>query len=215
MFNRTSEEQWPFIEQAIKVAHDVGLKVIGGISGIWTDDPGTKISAKKAMEHLDRYLAIGVDGIQHVGGTSRLSSPGPTEVYEWFSRVLDKQPDPKFHSFHLHDVVGSGLANFLAAMQAGMTEFETCMGGLPQGSLPAIVDGVPIRGAVIAPVKVGIPANGGMVSTEDFVVMCSSMGIETGVDVTKTLNIGLWVEKIIGRAPLSYCARFRPSLPHN
>jgi len=208
MFNKTAEEQWPFIEEATKVAHDAGLKVTGIIVCIWACPwLGTKMPVEKALDFTDRYLSIGVDQISHAQGSrTGLNSPGPTEVYEYFSRVLDKHPDPKLHSFHFHDNLGFGLAIFLAAMQAGLTHFETSMGGL-SGMPKLIVDGVPTRGAVDPPEDIMNPPRGGLVSTEDFVAMCHSMGIETGVDLTKALIVGRWVEKIVGRTLLSYCVR--------
>ena len=44
----------------------------------------------------------------------------------------------------------------------------------------------------------------GLVSTEDFVVVCDAMGIETGVEVDKVLNIGRWLERIIGHRLWSF-----------
>ncbi|HSQ86068.1 MAG TPA: pyruvate carboxyltransferase, partial [Desulfobacterales bacterium] len=45
----------------------------------------------------------------------------------------------------------------------------------------------------------------GLVSTEDMVVMMDEMGIDTGVDVDRVLNIGRMMEKIIGRRLRSEC----------
>lgn len=39
----------------------------------------------------------------------------------------------------------------------------------------------------------------GLVSTEDMVVMMDEMGIDTGLDVDKILEIGQMVERIVGR----------------
>ena len=45
----------------------------------------------------------------------------------------------------------------------------------------------------------------GLVSTEDFVVMCDGMGIDCGVDVDKVLSLGRMVERIVGRQLWSFC----------
>jgi hydroxymethylglutaryl-CoA lyase len=210
MFNKTAEDQWPFIKEGTKVAHDAGLKVIACLVCIWACPwLGTKMPIKKGIEFTDRLFAHGVDVVGHgQGSKTGLNSPGPTEVYEYFRRVLEKNPDPSVHSFHLHDNISFGLANFLAAMQAGITQFETSMGGL-SGMPKLIVDGVPVRGAVDPPEEILNPPRGGLVPTEDMVAMCSSMGIETGVDVTKALKVGRWVEKMVGRTLMSGCVRVK------
>ena len=95
------------------------------------------------------------------------------------------------------------MANVLAALQAGITHFESTIGGT--GGQPAnFVDGVPVAGT--GKYYYEDPTITGLVSTEDMVVMMDEMGIDTGVDVDKVLEIGRVVEKIIGRRLRSECA---------
>ena len=69
------------------------------------------------------------------------------------------------------------------------------MGGL--GGWPAnFVDGVPVPGLKGL---VEVSRRPGLVSTEDLVVMLDGMGIETGIDIDKILDLGRIVEKIVGR----------------
>ena len=97
---------------------------------------------------------------------------------------------------HFHTSRGWGMANVLAALQAGMTNYESTMGGI--GGQPAnFVSGVPVAGTGSYYYK---DANiVGLVSTEDMVVMMDEMGIDTGLDVDKVLEIGKMVERICGR----------------
>ena len=97
---------------------------------------------------------------------------------------------------HLHSTRGWGTANVLAALQAGMTNYEATLGGI--GGQPAnFVDGVPVAGT--GSYYYQDPTITGLVSTEDMVVMMDEMGIDTGVDVDRVLKTGAMLEKILGR----------------
>jgi hydroxymethylglutaryl-CoA lyase len=88
------------------------------------------------------------------------------------------------------------MANVLAALQAGMTNYESSMGGI--GGQPAnFVDGVPVSGTGAYYYR--DPSLTGLVNTEDMVVMMDEMGIDTGIDVDKLLELGTMVERIVGR----------------
>jgi hydroxymethylglutaryl-CoA lyase len=78
-------------------------------------------------------------------------------------------------------------------MQAECIRFDTTLVGIG-GPPTAIVEGVHARGAVEY-----IPQTykKGLVSSEDFVVMCDAMGIETGINVDKVLNLGRWMERVL------------------
>jgi hydroxymethylglutaryl-CoA lyase len=109
---------------------------------------------------------------------------------------MDHFQNPEKHIVHFHVTRGWGLANVLAALQAGMTNYESCMGGI--GGQPAnFVDDCPVSGTGAYYYK--DPNIVGLVSTEDMVVMMDEMGIDTGVDVDKVLEIGNMVERIVGR----------------
>jgi hydroxymethylglutaryl-CoA lyase len=110
--------------------------------------------------------------------------------------LMDEFQDPAKHIVHFHVTRGWGLANVLAALQAGMTNYESAMGGT--GGQPAnFVSGVPVAGTGAYYYK--DPNLVGLVSTEDMVVMMDEMGIDTQVDVDKVLEIGSMVERILGR----------------
>jgi len=66
------------------------------------------------------------------------------------------------------------------------------------GGQPAnFMDGVPIPGTGDYYYK--DPSIVGLVSTEDMVVMMDEMGIDTGIDIDRMLELGLTVERIVGR----------------
>ncbi len=194
-------EYWKMAEKYIKMAHENGIKVCGTVSTIWGCPIEGPTELSKAVEFTGRWLDIGADDVEHADHDG--SAP-PNKVYEYFSMVLDKYPDPKLHVAHFHVTRGWGLANVLAALQAGITHFESTMGGI--GGQPAnFVDDCPVPGT--GKYYYADPNIVGLVSTEDMVVMMDEMGIDTGVDVDKVLEIGQWVEKIVGRRLRSECIR--------
>lgn len=195
------KEYWAMTERCIKKAHDAGMKVNGTISTIWGCPIAGPTELKDAVEFTKRYLEIGADDIEHADHDG--SAP-PNKVYEYFSMVLDAIPNPDLHIAHFHTTRGWGLANVLAALQAGITRFESTMGGT--GGQPAnFVDSCPVPGT--GSYYYQDPNIVGLVSTEDMVVMMDEMGIDTGVNVDRVLEIGRMMEKIIGRRLRSECIK--------
>jgi hydroxymethylglutaryl-CoA lyase len=116
--------------------------------------------------------------------------------------VMDAMPDPNLHIAHFHVTRGWGLANVLAALQAGITHFESTLGGT--GGQPAnFVDGSPVAGT--GKYYYADPNIVGLCATEDMAVMMDEMGIDTGVDVDRVLEIGRMQERILGRRLRSEC----------
>ncbi|MDH3358461.1 MAG: pyruvate carboxyltransferase, partial [Desulfobacteraceae bacterium] len=193
------DEYWKMCETYIPKAHDAGMKVCGTVSTIWGCPIEGPTELKKAVEFTQRWLDIGADDIEHADHDG--SAP-PNKVYEYYSMILDAIPDPSKHIAHFHVTRGWGLANVLAALQTGITHFESTIGGT--GGQPAnFMDGVPVPGT--GKYYYQDPGIVGLVSTEDMVVMMDEMGIDTGVDVDRVLNIGRMLEKIIGRRLRSEC----------
>ena len=193
------EDYWKMCEKYIQRAHDNGIKVCGTVSTIWGCPIEGPTELKKAVEFTKRYLDMGADDIEHADHDG---SASPDRVYEYFSMVLDAIPDPKLHIAHFHVTRGWGLANVLASLQAGITHFESTLGGI--GGQPAnFVDGSPVSGT--GKYYYADPNIVGLVSTEDMVVMMDEMGIETGIDLNRLLEIGRMTEKIVGRRLRSEC----------
>lgn len=192
-------EYWKMCEKYIPMAHDAGIKVCGTVSTIWGCPIEGPTELIKAVEFTKQWLNIGADDIEHADHDG--SAP-PNKVYEYFSMILDDVPDPSKHVAHFHVTRGWGLANVLAALQAGITHFESTLGGI--GGQPAnFVDGIPVTGT--GDYYYQDPGIVGLVSTEDMVVMMDEMGIDTGVDVDSVLRIGRMLEKIVGRRLRSEC----------
>jgi hydroxymethylglutaryl-CoA lyase len=187
------EDYWKMAEKYIKEADDLGMKVNGSVSTIWGCPIEGPTDINRALEFTQRWLDIGASDVEHADHDG---SASPDSIYRYFCSVLDKFPFPEKHIVHLHSTHGWGTANVLAALQAGMTHFESTMGGL--GGQPAnFFDGVPVMGTGNYYSKDSDLA--GLVCTEDIVVMMDEMGIETNLDIDKVLGIGNMVERIVGR----------------
>lgn len=194
-------ETWKWIGETVQAAHRLNTKVNVFLTGIFSPpDPeeGSGDLMGRALSFIDRLLDLGVDDIEH---PDHLGEATPDKVYAYFERVLERHPDPRLHVFHIHDARGMGLACYLAAMQMGITRFETTLGGL--GGWPAnFVDGIPVTG--VSGLK-EVSRRPGLVSTEDFLVMLDGMGIQTGIDLRKILTLGKMVERIVDRPLWSLC----------
>lgn len=101
----------------------------------------------------------------------------PQQMKHVITAVRDHWPDMTV-SLHLHDTRGTGMANVYAAMEVGVTDFDSSIGGL---------GGCPFAKAVA-----------GNVATEDIVFMCDRMGIDTGIDLEKLVEVVRLAEKIVG-----------------
>jgi hydroxymethylglutaryl-CoA lyase len=187
------DEYWAEAERCIRKAHDAGIRVNGTVSTIWGCPMEGPTRLEDAVTFTKRFLEIGADDIEHADHDG--SAP-PNKVYEYYSMILDAIPDTTKHIAHFHVTRGWGLANVLAALQAGIVRYESTLGGI--GGQPAnFFDGYPVSGT--GRYYYQDPNNVGLVCTEDLVVMLDEMGIETGIDVDRILNAGRMTERIVGR----------------
>lgn len=101
----------------------------------------------------------------------------PDQIKRVIGTVRERWP-AMTASLHLHDTRGTGIANVYAALEVGVTAFDSSVGGL---------GGCPFAKTVA-----------GNVATEDIVFMCDRMGIETGVDLGKLVEVVKLAEEIVG-----------------
>jgi hydroxymethylglutaryl-CoA lyase len=88
---------------------------------------------------------------------------------------------------HYHDTYGQALANIYASLELGVSTFDASIAGL--GGCPYA------RGAT------------GNVATEDVVYMLHGMGIDTGADLDRLVEIGQWICGVLGKEPASRAGR--------
>jgi len=88
---------------------------------------------------------------------------------------------------HLHDTYGQGLANTLAALEAGVQIADTSAGGL---------GGCPFAAGAT-----------GNLATEDLLYALEGSGVQTGVDLSEVIAVTGWMAEQLGRPPASRVAR--------
>jgi len=199
--NRTHEELFAEAKETVKLLHDIGIKqVFANVGTIFGCPIQGEVPIEKAYEFVDRTFDIGFDEIEH---SDTEGTASPDKVYEYFETVMKKYPDKNMHSFHVHDVYGMGMTSYYAAAQAGVTKFDTSIGGIG-GQVATIVDGVPTKGSG----KLYYDGcRTGLVETCDFVSMLNRMGVETGIDENKCFDICHMLEKILGHSLDSFTSK--------
>ena len=201
--NRTHEELFDEAKENVKYLHDNGIKkVVANVGTIFGCPVQGKVPIEKAYEFAEKSFEIGFDEIEH-SDTDGIADP--ETVYNYFSKIMELYPDTSKHSFHVHDIRGMGMTAYYAAMKAGVTLFDTTLGGIG-GQVANIVDGVPVKGAgeYYFDTK-----RTGLVETCDFVSMCNRMGIETGIDEEKSNKICQTLERILGRDLASFTSSIK------
>lgn len=190
----TLPEYWKEAERCIKKCKAVGLKMCGTVSTIWGSPISGPTRFEDAIEFTKRWLSIGADDIEHADHDG--SAP-PDQVYRYFSMVLDALPNTDLHVAHFHVTRGWGLANVLAALQAGIDIFEGTLGGT--GGQPAnFLDRTPVPGT--GSYYYRDPNVVGLVTFEDLCVMLDEMGIDIGgINIDRILELGTLMEKTVGR----------------
>lgn len=190
----TLPSYWKEAERCIKKCKDAGIKMCGTVSTIWGSPISGPTKMVDAIEFTKRWLSIGADDIEHADHDG--SAP-PDQVYKYFSMVMDAIPNPDLHLAHFHVTRGWGLANVLAALQAGIGLFEGCLGGI--GGQPTnFLNRTPVPGTGAYYYK--DPNAVGLVSFEDMCVFLDEMGIDIGgINIDRILELGVLMEKTIGR----------------
>lgn len=189
----TIEEYFAMAEEWIPKAHDAGITVNGTVSTIWGCPIEGPTELSKAVDFTKRWFDIGVNDVEHADHDG---SASPDRIYRYFSMLQEKVGITHKQIVHLHTTRGWGLANVLAALQAGMTNYEATLGGM--GGQPAnFVSGVPVSGTGAYYYKDAKDV--GLVTLEDMVVMMDEMEIETNLDIDRILETGRMVERIVGR----------------
>jgi hydroxymethylglutaryl-CoA lyase len=189
----TLPDYWREAERCCRKCADAGLKMCGTVSTIWGSPIAGATDLKDAVEFTKRWLEIGATDIEHADHDGSASAP---EVYRYFSMILDAIPDTRLHIAHFHETKRVASASVLAALHAGITQFEATLGGL--GGQPAnFLDDCPVPGTGDYYYK--DPRYVGLVCLEDLLVQIDEMGIAHGYDVDRVLWLGRQLERTAGK----------------
>ena len=119
-----------------------------------------------------------------LGDTIGVGTPG--KIQAMINACATGVPPDKLAG-HYHDTYGQALANIYASMELGVATFDASVAGLGG-----------------CPYAAGASGN---VATEDVVYLLEGLGIETGVDLDKVVDTGIWISSILKRDPGSKAGR--------
>ena len=134
-----------------------------------------KVNPKVVLKVAERLLKLGCEEIS-VGDTIGVANPVQVKS---LSTKLIKTLGAKKLAMHFHDTRGTALANVLSSLECGVRTFDSSSGGL--GGCPYA------------------PGASGNVATDDLIYMLESMGIKTGINLSKQIKASEFVQRILGR----------------
>jgi hydroxymethylglutaryl-CoA lyase len=174
--NRSIAESLAGLEVVLARARAVGLRCEGVISTSFGCPYEGRVAPERVLEIAARLRDAGA---QEIGFGDTTGMANPVQVREFFSAAQEQLGEDVQLTAHFHNTRGQGLANVLAALDAGVRSFESSFGELGGCPVPA--------GAT------------GNIATEDLVSMLHEMGIETGIDLAALLACARRVQAILGR----------------
>lgn len=133
------------------------------------------VAMEEVLDWAQRFAGIGVQGLTLCDTTGMAH---PNQVRALADAALASLGHLEL-TFHFHNTRGMGLANLLAAVQAGIDRFDGSLGGL--GGCPYA------------------PGATGNICSEDALHMLQAMGLQTGVDLERLLVLARALPHIVGR----------------
>jgi hydroxymethylglutaryl-CoA lyase len=173
--NRTIAESLSGVEAVLVRARAEGLRCEGVISTSFGCPYEGHVPVERVLEIAARLRDAGA---QEVGFGDTTGMANPVQVRDFFELAARRLGEIEITA-HFHNTRGQGLANVLAALEAGVESFESSFGELGGCPVPA--------GAT------------GNIATEDLVSMLEQMGVQTGVDLQALLGCAQRVQELLGR----------------
>ena len=174
--NRSIAESLTGLEAVLGRARSEGLRCEGVISTSFGCPYEGHVAPERVLEIAARLRDAGA---QEIGFGDTTGMANPRQVRELFALAGQRLGEGVELTAHFHNTRGQGLANVLAALEAGVESFESSFGELGGCPVPA--------GAT------------GNIASEDLVSMLHEMGIETGIDLPALLACARRVQEILGR----------------
>jgi hydroxymethylglutaryl-CoA lyase len=180
---RSIDESLAMFEPVVRGALDEGLRVRGYVSTVCGCPYQGEVPVDDVLRVTVALFELGCHEVS-LGDTIGVGTVG--QVHHLLDRLapvvlLDRL------AVHMHDTYGQGLANTLAAFEAGVSIADTSAGGL---------GGCPFA-----------PGATGNLATEDLIYALDGSGVSTGVDLQEVIAAGVWMADQLGRRPASRVAR--------
>ena len=174
--NRSIAESLAGLEVVLGRAREEGLRCEGVISVAFGCPYEGHVPPERVLDIAGRLVGAGA---QEIGFGDTTGMANPLQVRAFFAQAREALGDGVELTAHFHNTRGQGLANVLAALEAGVDSFESSFGELGGCPVPA--------GAT------------GNIATEDLVSMLHEMGIATGIDLEALLGAARAARDVLGR----------------
>ncbi len=174
--NRSVDESIAGLEKVLPRAREAGLRCEAVISVSFGDPYEGRIAPERVFAIAQRLVAAGA---QEIGFGDTTGMANPVAVREFFPAAREALGDDVELTAHFHNTRGAGLANALAALDAGCESFEASFGEL--GGSPVVAGST------------------GNIATEDLVSMLHEMGVETGIDLDRLVGAAREVARVLDR----------------
>ncbi len=166
---------------ALHLSRGVPVARIGVMASFGCNYQGD-ISPAQVVRTLEDGMAVAAEYGAQISLFSLADTMGwatPVRIERVVGEVRSRWPQMQL-SLHLHDTRGLAVANAHAGMRMGVSRFDSTVGGL---------GGCPFAGQKGA---------AGNICTEELVLLCEEMGIRTGIDLDKLIEVGRMAEEIVG-----------------
>jgi hydroxymethylglutaryl-CoA lyase len=181
--NRTFADQMEQLPEYVAAYRAAGFDALRlTVAAAWGCNYEGEIPPARVLQLLQEAQARAAElglPVDTVGLMDTMGWANPLAIKRLVGMVRDRWPALDVY-LHLHDTRGTGIANFVAALEVGITRFDTAVGGM--GGCPFAEH----KGAA------------GNVCTEDAVFICQEMGVETGVDLDRLIEAAQLAETILG-----------------
>jgi hydroxymethylglutaryl-CoA lyase len=157
-----------------KIAQDRDVFINASLSTAFGCPFEGDVPESRVLQVVERFAEIGIQGVSLCDTTGMAN---PAQVERLCETVKARFPQMQLTA-HFHNTRGMGLANAIAALEAGLDRFDASLGGL--GGCPYA------------------PGASGNVCTEDLVHMFETMGYNTGVDLDALLAAAQGLPEIVG-----------------
>jgi hydroxymethylglutaryl-CoA lyase len=164
------------LERMFARARSEGLRCEGVISTSFGCPYEGQVPVERVLSLAESLAAAGCEEVAF-GDTTGMANP--VQVREFYMTAFERLPGVELTA-HFHNTRGQGLANVLAALEAGVTSLESSFGELGGCPVPA--------GAT------------GNIATEDLVSMLDEMGVRTGIDLAALIEASRAAQNVLGRA---------------
>ena len=172
--NMTHDRSLRSLTEIVKPVHEMRARVNATVATAFGCPFEGKQPVGKVLDIVKRYLDLGVDGVTLADTTGMAN---PVQVSKLVADVLMLLPSQKL-TLHFHNTRGLGLANVLSACDAGARRFDAALGGL---------GGCPFA-----------PGASGNVCTEDLVSLCHEIGLTTGIDLDRLIELSRRLPVLVG-----------------